>query len=198
MSDSLRVPLSALPEGQEFTVNATVAEEDVRPAGAETIALLGATLTGVLSTAGGEFFFQGAVSGEFRRACDRCLEVADRRFTQDAAWAFAPGAPVSVAEGLDGLEDCQLSDEDAGEEPARHVEGDEINLAPPLWEELVLLAPAKFLCDDECKGLCPQCGANRNSGDCGCVSQSEEMPGRRGLAALKDLFPGLRGGSSEE
>ena len=28
--------------------------------------------------------------------------------------------------------------------------------------------PSKFLCDDDCKGLCPKCGANLNEGPCEC------------------------------
>ena len=29
--------------------------------------------------------------------------------------------------------------------------------------------PATILCREDCAGLCPTCGANRNAGDCGCV-----------------------------
>jgi uncharacterized protein len=34
----------------------------------------------------------------------------------------------------------------------------------------VLELPMAPLCRDDCAGLCPQCGANRNEGDCGCVA----------------------------
>ena len=33
---------------------------------------------------------------------------------------------------------------------------------------LVLELPMRFLCREDCKGLCPKCGADLNCGDCGC------------------------------
>ena len=35
-------------------------------------------------------------------------------------------------------------------------------------EDIYFALPSKFLCDDDCKGLCPKCGANLNEGPCGC------------------------------
>ena len=201
MSDSLRVPISAASRAQGFSVNASVGEADLRPEGAVALDLTAASIVGILSAAGGEFLFQGSVSADFRHACDRCLAVADRRFEQEVVWTLTQGPSEDLPDDLgEGVDEFEAGNEDADEELLRHFEGDEIDLAPPLWEELVLMAPAKFLCDDECMGLCPQCGANRNSGDCGCVSESEseEKTGHRGFAGLKDLFPGLSGGSSEE
>ena len=37
-----------------------------------------------------------------------------------------------------------------------------------LREQLVLALPMRTLCIEECKGLCPQCGKNRNTGACKC------------------------------
>ena len=34
--------------------------------------------------------------------------------------------------------------------------------------DIILHYPQKFLCSEDCKGLCPVCGKNRNEGDCGC------------------------------
>ena len=35
-------------------------------------------------------------------------------------------------------------------------------------EDIYFALPSKFLCDDDCKGLCPKCGANLNEGPCEC------------------------------
>ncbi len=35
-------------------------------------------------------------------------------------------------------------------------------------EDIYFAMPSKFLCDDDCKGLCPKCGANLNEGPCEC------------------------------
>lgn len=198
MFDSLRVPLSAVSEAQDFTVDVAVGEVDLRPEGAPTLDLIGASLSGALSAVGNEFLFKGSVSADIRRGCDRCLEVAERNFVQDTSWTFAPGASEDVSSVLSELDGPDTDYEDADVEPTRLILDDEIDLAPVFWEELVLMAPTKFLCDDECMGLCPQCGTNKNFGNCECAAEHEERTGHSGLAALKDIFPGLGGGSSEE
>ena len=47
---------------------------------------------------------------------------------------------------------------------------DQIDLGPMVRDALVLELPMAPLCREDCAGLCPQCGANRNEGDCGCVA----------------------------
>jgi len=45
----------------------------------------------------------------------------------------------------------------------------------PIVEERIQLAvPMKPLCSAECRGLCPQCGAELNSGPCGCESETTD------------------------
>jgi uncharacterized protein len=46
----------------------------------------------------------------------------------------------------------------------------------------VLAVPFAPLCREDCKGLCPQCGIDRNTGTCSC-----EPPIDPRLAALKGL-----------
>ena len=43
-----------------------------------------------------------------------------------------------------------------------------LDLAGLLWEQLILNIPAKVLCSEECKGLCPFCGTNLNKSQCRC------------------------------
>lgn len=44
--------------------------------------------------------------------------------------------------------------------------------------------PLKFICKDDCKGLCPKCGHDLNDGDCGCDTRESDPR----WAALKDFF----------
>ena len=48
-------------------------------------------------------------------------------------------------------------------------EGDIINLAQMVREQLLLSTPAKWLCQTECKGLCPICGTDQNQIQCNCI-----------------------------
>ena len=45
---------------------------------------------------------------------------------------------------------------------------DEIDLSELLREQFYLALPMKPLCREDCRGLCPQCGVNRNTGTCDC------------------------------
>jgi uncharacterized protein len=47
---------------------------------------------------------------------------------------------------------------------------DTIDLGPMLLDAIVLELPGSPLCREDCAGLCPQCGADRNEGPCGCVA----------------------------
>jgi uncharacterized protein len=46
---------------------------------------------------------------------------------------------------------------------------DTIDLGPLVRDAIVLELPMAPLCREDCKGLCPQCGADRNEAECGCV-----------------------------
>ena len=62
--------------------------------------------------------------------------------------------------------------------------GDSIDLREPVMESILLELPVKALCGEECKGLCPICGADRNVKECGCSVQ--EMDPR--MQQLKKLL----------
>jgi uncharacterized protein len=47
-------------------------------------------------------------------------------------------------------------------------EQDKIDLRKDVYEYAELSIPMKNLCSDDCKGLCPQCGANLNIEQCNC------------------------------
>ena len=50
--------------------------------------------------------------------------------------------------------------------------------------DVLLSLPIKWVCREECRGLCPKCGANLNQGDCGCTFREEDPR----LAALRKLL----------
>jgi uncharacterized protein len=62
-------------------------------------------------------------------------------------------------------------------------ENDEIDLGHLMHEQFVLSLPMKPLCEEACKGLCPECGTNLNRGTCDCKPLWEDPR----LAALREL-----------
>lgn len=64
------------------------------------------------------------------------------------------------------------------------IEDDAIlDLSPLLREEALIADTRGALCQPDCKGLCTQCGANRNDGPCSCDDDIDPR-----LAKLKDLL----------
>lgn len=48
------------------------------------------------------------------------------------------------------------------------IRGDEVDLTVPVKESVLLELPIKVLCKEDCKGICPVCGSDRNIVQCGC------------------------------
>ena len=68
--------------------------------------------------------------------------------------------------------------------------GNEVDLSGFVHELVCLALPVQPLCREECAGLCPRCGADRNAGACGCPEGPSESP----FAVLKALRGGSGGG----
>ena len=107
--------------------------------------------------------------------CSRCLDgfqvPVEAAF--DLRYLPADEAPVSGDE-------VEVADEDIN--TAYYRDG-QIDLAELVHEQLYLALPMKPLCKDGCLGLCPVCGANRNTAPCACEHKWID-PRLAGLKAL--------------
>ncbi|SHJ66114.1 YceD family protein [Tepidibacter formicigenes] len=67
--------------------------------------------------------------------------------------------------------------------------GDELDFKDIIEDTFILNVPQKVLCDEDCKGLCPSCGANLNEEECKCHDDKndKEFIDPR-FAKLKDFF----------
>ena len=119
------------------------------------------------------------VRGEIQTAvelpCDRCLAPAPVPVNVEFAALFGP-PEESAAEAK------ELSDEDLD---FSAYEGGAIDLDAVVREQILLALPLRQLCRDECKGLCPACGADLNTQTCECPPGDTDPR----WAALKDLKP---------
>ena len=64
------------------------------------------------------------------------------------------------------------------------IENYEINLKDLAESDLLLSLPIRFLCSEDCKGLCSVCGINLNKGQCSCVKETANSP----LSMLNSLL----------
>jgi len=120
--------------------------------------------------AGSDLFFQGRVEGELIGRCSRCLEE----------YRFSLAAPFSFVFASRHERDRDLEEDDGD---LCYYEGDEVDVSPLLREQILIALPMRPICRDNCAGLCPQCGVNRNTGGCDC----REEHGDPRLAVLRTL-----------
>ncbi|MBQ5994514.1 MAG: DUF177 domain-containing protein [Clostridia bacterium] len=98
-------------------------------------------------------------------ACDRCASPVVRSMK-------VPVSHILV---------YQLNDED--NDDFYLVEDMHFNLDELIREDVLLSLPSKILCREDCKGVCPFCGANLNETDCGCKAPADPR-----LEALKQFL----------
>jgi len=186
----LTVPLASI-SADGVIIDVVVPIAEVQPPDAEGgVPARAVNVAGALSEAGDEYVFRGTLFGVFEHACDRCLDVVSLPFDIDVLWDFKEGPAPVIGDGV------EETDRDAETPTALTFEGNEIDLAPCVWEEVLLAMPLKFVCREGCAGLCPHCGANLNRERCTC--REKDKMDNKGLAGLADIFPDLRPKHSEE
>lgn len=136
-----------------------------------------------IANTGDALLVTGTVEGEAQTACARCLDEFPFSIMGDIEGYFLLDAEGATPEDRDDDEFDVLPDDKV------------IDIEPLIRAALLLEFPLVPLCDDDCKGLCPQCGASLNEGPCGCSPLAPEdqagsefaSSNRNPFAVLKDL-----------
>jgi len=115
------------------------------PTGADTVVDL------VLSTYPGGIAVTGSIEAPWRAECRRC------------------GGRVEGSVHAEVRERFVESDQVDEDEDAYPLDGDVVDLLPLVRDAVMLALPLAPLCADDCRGLCPECGADRNAAPCGCA-----------------------------
>lgn len=130
-------------------------------------------VTGKVTNTGKTLLVEGQVGTTLELTCDRCLEKY--RYPLVAALEEEYGSTKTPGEEGTGI----------GEETGvRPLVGDFIDLKPAMEEALLLAIPMKWLCRENCRGLCPRCGRNLNEGLCQCDTRTLDPR----LAVLEELL----------
>ena len=119
----------------------------------------------LLAQAEGEVRVRGRYTVEMTAECDRCLGTA--RFPLEAGFDlfYRPVSFIAREEEV-GI------DEDEAE--IGFYEGGGMELEDILREQVLLALPMQRVCRDDCKGICPVCGVNRNDATCDCRIESDD------------------------
>ena len=119
-----------------------------------------------------DLFFDGSVRGTAAATCARCLEPQPYELANEFSIILTPETRLRG--------EIELG---AGDLTQSFYSGHEVDLTPLVYEQVLLALPTRPLCAEECRGLCPQCGANLNTGQCACTTDS----GDPRLAVLRSL-----------
>jgi len=104
----------------------------------------------------------GKVSTRLEMRCARCLEPVFKDVNSSFDLVYRP-------QGADKKPDESSISE--AETEIGFYQGDGLLLEDVVKEQLLLAVPLRVVCREECKGLCPLCGRNRNLEPCNCSSQ---------------------------
>ncbi len=111
-------------------------------------------IKGEIANVAGKFILKASVSGELITACARCGAPAKEHFSFDIEEKLIKGSEIGT------------------EEEAVFFEGSEIDITELAVNGFIMNASSKYLCKEDCKGLCPVCGKNRNLEGCDCEENS--------------------------
>lgn len=132
-----------------------------------------------ITNVGGALLVSGTVKGQVTTACARCLEDATFDVEGEIEGYF-------LIEG-EGEAPDDMEEDEFDVLP----EDNKLDLEPLILAAVYVELPLIPLCREDCKGICPTCGANLNEGPCDCVPDaSDEDDGinpNNPFAALKGL-----------
>jgi len=127
-----------------------------------------------VSRTGSQTDVTGKIATQIEVDCIRCLEPLSVPLKFDFDVRYIDALDFAVGS------EHEISGEDLN---ADSLEGDKLDLVQVAREQLLLNLPEQILCREDCRGICGNCGANRNLTDCKC--DDEEIDPR--WAALKNL-----------
>lgn len=122
-------------------------------------------LTGNITNLKDVYILEGKITSTIRTNCDRCLEEFDYDINIDISEKFA----YEVKSDLDDI---------------TIFHGDIIDVLEVVKNNLIMNFPIQYICKENCKGLCSQCGINKNTVKCDCKGINVDPR----LEKLKSLF----------
>ena len=128
-------------------------------------------ISGEVSNESGVLQLKGTIKAIYSTSCARCLKPLDILLTAE-------------------VDTILTDDSEAEEEDDLFVlTGDSVDPADVLVPALILQVQMTYLCKEDCKGLCPHCGVDRNTVGCGCETQQSDPR----FAALRALLRSDKG-----
>ena len=154
---------SQLPFGKDFSIKSEVSVEDIdsyfNEMDKSCRALRPMTYSAILVNKGNFITLEADLDVELEHDCDRCGTPFKRSYHQHVSLRLAEASNLSQADEVD------LSDDDLD---VVTFNAPNIDLNAILLESVYLEMDEPCLCNEDCRGICTNCGQNLNLGDCKC------------------------------
>jgi uncharacterized protein len=118
-----------------------------------------AAVTGKVRLSGNEVFVSGHVDSRAQIECDRCLQPVEAPVSADFTLDYITGSEYESSEVAE-LTEAEMS--------VAVFDGEGLDVDEIVKEQILLAVPTRMLCREDCKGICPECGIDRNTGECSC------------------------------
>lgn len=129
------------------------------------------SLTGDVRKDGRQIRLKGRLAATLECACSRCLEVFEVPVAVDLDLLFLPASDAASTSRLPSDDDEggeAITDDGLG---VSFYKDEVLDLGDIIREQFFLALPMKPLCREDCRGLCPVCGLNRNRDTCTCRAE---------------------------
>lgn len=111
---------------------------------------------GSVSNAGdGLFRLEGEYSAQVGYSCCRCLKPCSKKVSGNIEALFGDSSAAALEDEID----------------IRQLDGDNICPADLIMSDIAFDFPMQPLCREDCKGICPICGADLNNQACSCAGE---------------------------
>ncbi len=103
------------------------------------------------------------IQGTFETFCHKCLDPVNHRLETSFDLVVQRGGANKAEEFAAGMEEYIYLPQGTHE----------LSLDAHVYENLIVSIPMQILCNDDCKGLCAECGINLNTETCNCVREAD-------------------------
>jgi uncharacterized protein len=173
----MRIELENL-EGSKGDFAHVYQPDELNPVDERVSLIAPAAVNGKIRLSGNEVFVNGHVETQAQVECDRCLKPVELPVNADFALEYISDSDYESSQAVE-LTEAEMS--------VSVFDGAAIDVDEIVKEQILLAVPTRMLCREDCKGICPECGTDRNTGECTCVTNDIDPR----WAALKNLTKNL-------
>lgn len=172
----MKVDVRDIPaEGLHLEISLDANELQTKAGGVDFFVLPPVSANLELLKSDGEIFVRGDISSVIKLKCARCLKEFEYKISSNIDIVYTREIGYYIKEK-------ELTREEIG---INYLKGDEIDIDSVLLEQISLDMPMQPLCNPDCRGVCPRCGADLNQGECGCPPVEAQKD--QSFAKLKEV-----------